>query len=347
MKLGLLIFFVIIFPFLSYSQSRDSLQIGSYSKIEKLIQENKIPAVGIGVIRNNELVQVIVVGKLKKDGATAPYNSIFNVASLMKPVIGMLTLTLVNNGNWDLDEPLSKYWIDPDIKDDTRHKKLTTRIVLSHQTGFKNWRYLTEGKLRFEHDPGTKFGYSGEGLEYLRKAIESKFKVSIAHLVDSLIFKPLDMQDSHMYWDSKMNESRFAQWHDKDGNNTYPIDKRNWTNAADDLLITVEDYGKFCSYVLKGFGLSKSVSQEMKTNQLPFGDRAKFGLAWEMIEISGTKDFVLAHTGGDIGVQTMVALHPSTGEGLIVFSNGDNGDRIYQYLIPSFLSMGWGIRKFF
>lgn len=68
---------------------------------------------------------------------------------------------------------------DPDIADNPYVKKLTTRIILSHQTGFPNWRgNNADGKLTFEFEPGTKYQYSGEGYEYLRKALEKKFKKS-------------------------------------------------------------------------------------------------------------------------------------------------------------------------
>jgi CubicO group peptidase (beta-lactamase class C family) len=51
--------------------------------------------------------------ELKKD-TPAPDNAIFNVASLSKPISTLLTLQLVSNGDWDLDEPLYHYWVDPD-----------------------------------------------------------------------------------------------------------------------------------------------------------------------------------------------------------------------------------------
>jgi CubicO group peptidase (beta-lactamase class C family) len=81
---------------------------------------------------------------------------------MTKPVVAMLTLKLVEQGQWNLDEPLYHYWIDPDIANDPRHKKMTTRHALSHQTGFPNGR---KGKLAFEFEPGTDFQYSGEGYE--------------------------------------------------------------------------------------------------------------------------------------------------------------------------------------
>ncbi|MHC0443631.1 serine hydrolase, partial [Flavobacterium sp. 3-210] len=76
----------------------------------------------------------------------ASYNTIWNVASLTKPITAIIALKLVSQGKWNLDESLDKYWIDPDIKNNPDHKLLTTRIILSHQTGFPNWRSFNESK---------------------------------------------------------------------------------------------------------------------------------------------------------------------------------------------------------
>ena len=98
-------------------------------------------------------------------------------------------LKLVESGQWDLDEPLHHYWVDPEIKSDRKHKKTTSRHVLSHTAGFKNWRNMEpDGKLVINFQPGTQSQYSGEGYEYLRKAIENKFDTSIEVLANSLIF---------------------------------------------------------------------------------------------------------------------------------------------------------------
>jgi CubicO group peptidase (beta-lactamase class C family) len=347
MKTVLLNCIILFWVVVGFGQATDSGKLDIYSKIERILKENNIPALGLGVLRNNELVEVDVFGKLRKDGPTAPYNSIFDVASLTKPVVGMLTLTLVSMGKWDLDEPIDHFWVDPDIKDNPWHKKLTTRIILSHQTGFKNWRYMNpSGKLTIDFEPGTKFGYSGEGFEYLRKALFKKFNLPLEKLADSLIFRPLKMQDTRFVWDSLMNESRFADWHDKDGNNVYPTSHRQVANAADDLLTTVEDYGRFSSQVLKGFDLSPSVYRQMLTPQVKIADSDYLGLVWEIVKVPDKKDYALMHSGGDQGVRTLVVLCPETGEGLIIFTNGDNGENIYPLLLTNFLSIGKDLIKF-
>lgn len=173
----------------------------------------------------------------------APYNAIFNIASLSKPISTLLTLQLVSNGSWDLDEPLYHYWVDPDVKDDPLYKKLTSRHVLTHQTGFDNWRWNNElNKLTFNFEPGTSCKYSGEGFEYLRHAMEQKFNKPYEELVDSIVFKPYGMNDSRLLWDENMPESRYAEEHNKEAE-PYNLKKRiNDACASDDVLTCVEDY---------------------------------------------------------------------------------------------------------
>ena len=333
-------FFLIVCERIAAQETSSSL-FDDPQKITQWIRENKVPALGIGVIKDGKLREVRVFGDLKKDNP-APYNTIFNVASLTKPVISMLTLKLVSRGQWQLDEPLDKYWIDPDVKNDPRHKKLTTRHVLSHQTGFVNWRWLHKsGKLTFDYEPGTHFGYSGEGFEYLRKALERKFNKPIEQLTDSIIFSPLGMTDTQHAWDKRTDESRFAMWHDTSGIKTYENFKTTSVNAADDLLTTIEDYGKFSVDVLQGAGLSRDLYKEMISSQVPTNKGVYMGLGWEVFPAVGPrKEPVITHSGSDQGVKTLVILLPVLKAGLIIMTNGDNGYKLYEKIIVSFLDVG-------
>jgi hypothetical protein len=84
---------------------------------EKWLAKNKIPALGIGYIKGGKIQEIKVYGELEK-GRPAPQNAIFNVASLTKPITALVTLKLINAGKWSLDEPIYKYWTDPDVADD-------------------------------------------------------------------------------------------------------------------------------------------------------------------------------------------------------------------------------------
>ena len=158
-----------------------------------------------------------VFGELRK-GIPAPLNAIFELASLTKPVVATLTLMLVDAAYGILTNRSPKYWIDPDLIDDPRHQQLTTRIVLSHQTGFPNWRRCNpENKLAFEIDPGTKYQYSGEGFEYLRNALEHHLEKSLDQIGQSVLLTPLGMQDTRFFWDATLQDALFATPHDEHG----------------------------------------------------------------------------------------------------------------------------------
>jgi CubicO group peptidase (beta-lactamase class C family) len=313
---------------------------------DRWLKQMNIPALGIGYIENGKIKQTSVFGELEK-GKKAPKNTIWNVASLTKPITALVALKLIDCGKLNLDEPVHTYYMDSDIQNDARTKKLTTRIILSHQTGFTNWRGNNEnGKLSFEFEPGTNYQYSGEGYEYLRKVLESKFNKTLEQLANELIFKPLEMNNTRFTWDKKLDENLFAKWHNSVGK-LYPTEKNNKANAADNLTTTVEDYSKFMVHILKGAGLSKKLQAEMVKNQVNINGFKHFGLGWWIDkDINKNGDFAMVHGGDDIGVHTIVFMIPKTKQGLLIFTNSDNGTAAYQEVLLKYLGEnGQGIME--
>lgn len=287
-----------------------TLSAHAQDSIESLMKQHGIPAAGVGIIREGQLREIRVYG--------APYDQVFNVASLTKPVVAMLALKLVSEGKWDLDEPLAKHWTDPDVAGDPRAAKLTTRHVLAHQTGFRNWRWLEESKkLTFNFDPGTQHQYSGEGFEYLRRALEKKFGQPLDALTKAHIFEPIAMKDTR-------DEAE--------------------PNAADDLLTTVEDYGRFAAWVINGAGLPPALYADMVKPHAPFRNAA-MGLGWEVHAGLPGGEYALIHGGADKGVAALVMLFPKSKEGLVILTNGDKGFQLYGKLVMESLTLGSEIMK--
>jgi len=311
---------------------------------ERWLKQKSIPALGIGYIEDGKIKQVSVFGELER-GKTAPKNTIWNVASLTKPITALVALKLIDLGKLSLDEPVYKYYSDPDIINNPKIKKLTTRIILSHQTGFPNWRGNNkDGKLSFEFEPGNQYQYSGEGFEYLKKVLENKFNKSIQQLANELIFEPLEMYNTNFVWNEHY-ESRFAKWHTERRGEIYPIKKHNIACGADDLLTTIEDYSKFVTYIINGADLSKKLLKEMISEQVSINDFKHFGLGWWIDKnINSDKDFAMVHGGDDIGVHTIAFMIPKTKQGLVIFTNSDNGTSAFQEILLKYLGKnGQGI----
>src|SRR5262249_11831103 len=151
---------------------------------------------------------------------------IFEAASLTKPVVAYAALKLADSGQLDLDAPLSKYLPEPYIKDDDRLKLITTRRVLSHTTGFPNWRPAGQ-PLKIHFTPGERFSYSGEGYVYLQKVIEQISGQPLDAFMKKTVLEPLGMTDSSFVWQERYEKLK-ATAHDAAGN---PTQKRKPTQA--------------------------------------------------------------------------------------------------------------------
>ena len=323
-----------------FAQQKGFISTDFQEDIEELMLEKKVPALGIGIIEDGVLRQIRVYGELKKN-TPAPCDAVFNIASLSKPISTLLTLQLVSNGDWDLDEPLYHYWIDPDVKDDSTYKLLTSRHVLNHTTGFDNWRRMHPSKkLTFNSAPGTKVKYSGEGFEYLRRAIERKFNKAFEDLADSLVFKPYGMHHTSLLWDEDVHPLVYAEEHNKEGE-PYHLRKRvENACASDDVLTTIEDYCNFGIHVMKGTGLTKEVHQDMLRLQAIVDEKGGFGLGWYIVLNFYNNEYALIHDGSDAGVATKVILLPASKQGIVMLTNGDMGFDISKKVEAEFLPSG-------
>ncbi|HTE25195.1 serine hydrolase domain-containing protein [Flavitalea sp.] len=334
------IFFGLVFSY-SHAQNEHILSSDFKDRMDSILKEKNVPTVAIGLIENNEIVMTEVIG-ISKPINNASSDLQFSVASLTKPVSMMLALTLASNKTWNLDEPLAHYWIDPDVRGDTLAYQLTSRHVLSHQGGFTNWRSMNpDGKLVFDTGPGVAFRYSGEGYEYLRRAIENKFDQHFEYLVDSLVFKPLHLNHSFMKWPDQLDTLHYAGRFDLNGKK-YPIEKAASANAAASLITTIRDYTRFALACLRGEGISTDLNKQIHTPQIMVTQvkDVGIGLSWVVLKNLTRNEYALMHTGSDPGIKTLIVLLPTSKRGLVVFTNGDNGNKVYEEVLREMLDVG-------
>lgn len=322
------------------AQSRVSLAFRD--SVPAWLVASHVPGMTVAVIENGKVTLTQGFGVLRRGVPMTP-GALFNVASLTKPVVALTTLRLASAKRLSLDASLDPDWIDPDIRNDPRHARLTTRLVLSHRTGFPNWRRsMPRKKLGFLFDPGTRFGYSGEGFEYLRHALDHKFQTSLPHLADSILFKPLGMTETTFGWNPQVDTSRFAIGHDTNGvaiasgmrTTAHP-------SAADWLVTTVGDYSKFGVSVLKGAELSPATFADMTKPQVQMEGKPNeaMGLGWEVMKGPPSDPTILLHTGSDEGIKTMIILLPASKRGIVLFTNGERGMDVIVHVLRVSLHM--------
>jgi CubicO group peptidase (beta-lactamase class C family) len=251
--------------------------------------------------------------------------SVFEAASLSKPVFAYAVLQLVDQGLMDLDTPISDYYEYADIAQDERHKLITPRMVLTHSPGFPNWR-PRGGELTIDREPGTEFSYSGEGFVYLQMAVMELTGEPLDQLARRLVFEPLGMTSSSYLWQEEF-EDVVALPHGSDGQvleKNRPQPGRG--NAAASLHTTAPDFARFMTAVMNGAGLSDSTAAAMLTPQIEVDPGLAWGLGIGLQETEEGRAFW--HWGDNMAYKAYTITYPDDGMGVVWFTNSENGHSI-------------------
>ncbi|CEF40277.1 beta-lactamase [Acetobacter senegalensis] len=311
-----------------------------------LMKKAGIPGLSIAVIHNNAIQWTHEFGVADKEKNTpVTAQTLFSAASLSKPVFAYIVLQLSDEGKIDLDTPLFQYWPN-EITDDPRLKSITARIVLSHRTGFPDWR-PHGGQLKIHFQPGERFSYSGEGYVYLQKVIEYIEKKPLADSAQDRVFGPLQMVHS-TFFSHTVPET--AKGYDDTGAPHDPFESTG--NAAYSLQTTAEDYALFLKAVLDGKGLKPATLRMMESPQstltmlctyctdqppAPPSSTLFWGLGWGIERIGGHS--YLWHWGDNIFYKAFVAMDLQHHDAMVYFTNSQNGLAI----APSLLKETLGI----
>lgn len=224
-----------------------------------------IPGLSIAIIQNEKIVYYKAAGIKNEEKDTVDPNTVFEAASMTKPVFAYALLKLSQKGMIDLDIPLYQYYPYNDIDYDNRYKSITARMVLSHTTGFPNWRN-TGGKLTINFEPGTKYGYSGEGFQYLQLVVSHITHKKIEDIIAQEVFAPFSMSNSFLI------KNQYIQEHLADGmkDNTEWGKNFLWQepNMAYSLCTEAKDYTKFVIELMKESRLSTGTFQLMSVPQV-------------------------------------------------------------------------------
>ena len=286
--------------------------------------------------------------------------TVFEAASLSKPVFAYAVLKLVDGGKLALDRPLSAYDPEAYAGDDPRAALLTARMVLEHTTGFQN--EVTPGSpLKIYFTPGERFSYSGEGFLYLQRVVEHITGEPLDAFMRKTVFEPLGMTSSSFVWQEGFGALK-AYGHRASGE---VVQRRRpaAARAASGLHTTALDYAKFVTAVLNGTGLRRETAGQMMQGRVRLDEGCSscverslgrlsrtlsWGLGWG-IERTEAGDAIW-HWGDNNGeFHSFVIAYPGEGAGVVIFTNSGNGLSIIPEIVsratgrehPAFAWMGY------
>src|SRR5260221_1073676 len=173
----------------------------------RLMMSGQVPGVAAAVIRDGKFDRYLCRGvRHTLAPAAIDEHTVFEAASLSKPVFAFTVLQLADSGRLELQSTLSDH-LPEYFSGDLQASSITVRDVLSHSSGLPNWRN-PDMQLRAYFPPGDRFSYSGEGDLYLQKGIETITGETLDELARRLDFDPFGMADSSFIWHPRFDLNR-------------------------------------------------------------------------------------------------------------------------------------------
>lgn len=261
-------------------------------EVRLAMQATGARGIALALIENGAVVHVASYGERNAAGEPLETDTIMYGASLTKAVFAYMVMQMVDEGLVDLDRPIGEVLARPlpdytapevedryarwsDLAGDDRWRRLTPRMLLTHSSGFGNFGFLEpDGVLRFHFEPGSRYGYSGDGFILLQFMLEEGLGLDVGLEMQRRVFDPLGMTRTSMMWRDDFAGNLADGW-DLAGR-PEPHDERSMPRAAGSMDTTIEDFARFSAAFVSGRGLTPSSRREMARPHLAITTASQF-----------------------------------------------------------------------
>ena len=307
-----------------------------------------IPGLSIAIINDNQIAYHRTLGVTDLELSNPVTDStIFEAASLSKPMFAYFIMKMVEKGVIDLDEPYFPI-LESLMKENISHmidsssldyfKSITPRMTLCHATGIPNW---TNGKpIEIKFEPGTGFSYSGEAYQHLAAALGTKLGIGWGSKLDSLFLQevahPLNMHSSFFTWNNTIEHHKAKGHQDNMVNREIHRDKM--VGPGYSLHSEAHDYALFLIEMMNPTNLKQEYVAEMLKEQNKFKSgnelmalgQTGWGLGFARRPTKYGMRYM--HTGNNHDFQAYCAFYPEKKYGLVFFMNCDKIEPFYDVL---------------
>lgn len=328
--------------------------------IEERMEHYHVPGVSVAVLEGGQIVWAQGWGVADREtGAPVTPETLFQAASISKPVSALAALSLVEDGVLSLDAPVNDYLTTWKVPDNafTADSAVTLRGILTHSAGLTVWGFpgyrkdepfsesqvlatnaqVLDGlgntdSVRVYKVPGTSWQYSGGGYTVMEQMVEDVTGQPFDVVLRERVLEPAGM--THSTFAQPLPEARWpeaargyrgtgdeveGEWH------TYPEQAAAglWTTPSDLLTLSAHLLGILEGSVSDGV-LSKAMLEAMLTPNHPGEEQFR---AWGLgFGLDGTGDgATFGHGGANEGFRAQWTVYRNRDQGVAVMTNGDAG----------------------
>ena len=328
------------------------------------MKELGVPALSYAVVENGKVVLVAAYGDADRaSGRRATTSTLFQAASLSKPVTAMAAMDLVERGTLRLDEPVSSIlesWTLPE-NELTAKTPVTMRMLLSHSggttvSGFPGYAMDDERPtvaqvlagtkpantppVVVDLAPNTKFRYSGGGLTIAQLALSDLTSSTFTDLMRRRVLAPLGMTRSTFAQPlpaSRRAEAATAyafggrevegKWH------VYPEQAAAglWTTPGELAKVIIELQNALAGRPAKV--LSLDAARHMLTPRFPVTPGTSIGIGFYVDDRGGQRYF--SHTAANRGFRATLHGAMDGSSGMVVMANSETADRLVAEVVST------------
>ncbi|MEM9362985.1 MAG: serine hydrolase domain-containing protein [Bacteroidota bacterium] len=306
-------------------------------ELTRYMEYFEIPGVSLAIIKNGKVKNTLTLGKANAYIGTAlDDKSLFEAASISKPIFAFAVMRLHEKGIIDLDEPLYKTYVHPDVAEDPNVKLITARHVLNHTTGFPNWpEENPNNRLSIKFMPGTDFGYSGAGFEYLKEVIMIKTGRDVSSILKEEVLDVFNMKNTYF------KENDYLKAHKVNGHLDGNPTRRDFTETAkvsSSMHINAPELAKFFIGVRNRKGLRpETYNAFLKLDTRTYSEwedkigwKSWFGLGIFLGETPLGMTF--GHSGNNGDFRCIATYFEKEDVGFVLMTNSNKGSILFEPL---------------
>lgn len=336
---------------LCHSQGKAKFIHNIDSLIYQYIVSHDLPSVSVGVVYQDS---VLYGRRIVNSNDAVLFNeskeqSIFNIASVAKPLVATAVMMLAQQGLIDIQLPVVNYL--PHFNIDSKFKdEITVEHLLTHTSGLPSvsssddYEYLQTdisdaalsnhikslSSVKLKSRPGKKYGYSNVGFEVLGEIIAKVSKVSFDEYMDSSLFQPLGMKNTS-YLLSDFAKKEIAQPHHSHPyilTDRFPYNRE--FSPSGGLFTSIGDMNKWMIFNLNDGEynnfkpLSENYFSLLTTPRIDTKEDGYIGLSWFTKPTNAGK--IIFHDGLDLGYSALMILYSDPKIGILVLSNHQEAD---------------------
>lgn len=325
-------------------------------QLPALCQQFAVPGAQLCLLREGQTDWSLLYGS-KQAGQTEQAiqaDTVFEAASMSKPVFAWLAMRACERGRLALDRPVAEQMPAADLQDffadpqtapaqqQAWRAQITPRHLLSHKSGLPNWREEGEAKpdrpaLNLAFQPGSDFRYSGEGYALLQRCLEHIEGRPLQDIAQRQLFAPQSMGHSGFVLTPALDALR-ARGHAEDGR-PLPAGRYTRANAGYTLYTTAHDYARFLSLMMAQ-PPAQMLSPQVEVKSRPPILRPRLArseaVQWSLgFALNPTAQGLIAYHSGanSTGFRAYSQFSPTRQSGLAFLSNGLSGHEVWQRLV--------------